>query len=422
MQVKKLPHVSLESSQKSAYRSKQVILKDLSPRQAIVMTGTQEFVTPVNDPGHNFEKQCGRIRRSTSPHYLLCIASTEVSDREGISAAGSTAESRRLTPALDAEALLMGRTVSAQTLPVSPKGIVSPVVITRAALQLCDIDATVMDCGAFVSPAVTHLQHQGGPARCPSSGNALTPRHVKELFERGKAIGANLARQHDTLIIAECVPGGTTTALGIMLALGMDVKGLVSSSLQFGDHGSREAIIEQGLSNSRWTIKEYANDPLLCVAAVGDPMQAFVAGAALEASKTAIVMLAGGSQMLAVNALLNALTFGVNRNFNPNHFSTNPPFESILVATTKWVAFDANAHSTLLSRLTNSCLAASCPDFKLSRHTGLQAYEEGHVKEGVGAGAAMAVANMRGFSPNEIMQAIDNCYDEMVLGKISNLS
>src|SRR5882757_4026255 len=81
--------------------------------------------------------------------FYLCLGSTRTSDIEGISAAGSTPEFRRLTPAADAEALVLGKTKTLDRLPVSPLGVVSPVVITRACLQLANIAPQVVNCGAF---------------------------------------------------------------------------------------------------------------------------------------------------------------------------------------------------------------------------------------------------------------------------------
>ncbi len=375
------------------------------------MNSLTRFLIPINDPLQEFQLLCNRICKASSPHFLLCSAGTEVSDRDGISAAGSTPEARRLTPAIDAEALVTGRTLSASSLPVSPTGIVSPVVITRSALQLCGIASTVADCGSFAPPAIPHLGYPGPVACCPSTGRAMPAQQVVDLFEHGRHLGARLAQEHDVLIIGECVPGGTTTALGVLTALGVRVDGLVSSSLPVANYGLREQIIKEGLTRAKRTARDYAEDPLLAVAAVGDPMQPFAAGVTMEAAKSALVVLAGGSQMLAVHALVNAI--------RATSFSGA---NSILVATTKWVAFDPAARSAELSRLTTACFVAACPDFKQSRHAGLRAYEDGHVKEGVGAGASMAVANMRGFSAQKILTAIDNCYDEIVLGKIANLS
>lgn len=374
-------------------------------------TFKQELVRVVFDRKQVVSSFQERIRTATKPHFMLCLAGTGASDLEGISAAGATPAARRLTPAIDAEALATGRCVSAPSLPVSPLGIVSPVVISRAMLQLTGIEASIVDCGSFIPPAVPHIQLKGAASQCPSSGRAMQMSRVQELFQLGQKLGAELSERYDLIVIAECVPGGTTTALGTLTALGFPAEGRLSSSLPVTDHGLRQRLITDGLRAAGLSARQFQTQPLLAPAAVGDPMQPFVAGVASVAAVTSSVVLGGGSQMLAVDALLKAIA------------AANSEIErNVLVATTKWVAFDAGARSADLAQLTDSVFIASCPDFKKSRHYGLQAYEEGNVKEGVGAGAAMAVANLRGFSCDEILAAIDNCYDEMVLGKSANLS
>ncbi|MBY0549620.1 MAG: TIGR00303 family protein [Candidatus Obscuribacterales bacterium] len=374
---------------------------------------TRNFVEILHDPEVRFAPLVKRIRTSTAPHFLLCAAGSELSDREGISAAGLSAQDRRLTPAIDAEALLKGRPISADSLPVSPRGIVSPVVLTRSSLRLAGITAAIVDCGCFVPPAVDHVSFSEGYGRCPSTGRAMDLNSVQRLFDAGVQTGRDLLNTRDALVIAECVPGGTTTALGILLALGHKVEGLVSSSLPIVNHSERQRLIFEGLKNAGSEPGYYRAVPLASVAAVGDPMQAFVAGAVLAASPKIPVIMGGGAQMLAVYALIKAL-------IDCNYYQGG--IESVAVATTKWVAFDRGAGSQSLAQLIGAPFVAACPDFYQSRHAGLKAYEEGNVKEGVGAGASMAVANIRGSDDSTIVRAIDSCYDEMVLGKIANLS
>ena len=63
--------------------------------------------------------------------------------------------------------------------------------------------------------------------------------------------------------------------------------------------------MHQGLARA-WV--RNATDPLDWVAAIGDPMQPVVAGLALAASRHGVgVLLGGGTQMLAVQALMQAI-------------------------------------------------------------------------------------------------------------------
>ena len=49
-----------------------------------------------------------------------------------------------------------------------------------------------------------------------------------------------------------------------------------------------------------------------------------------------------------------------------------------------------------------------------SRFEGLQAYEKGYVKEGVGAGGALVLAAARGMSNAEILEAIEAEYEKLL--------
>ena len=241
--------------------------------------------------------------------------------------------------------------------------------------------------------------------------------HVKQLFEAGRRFASEqLIHSPDYLVLSECVPGGTTTALAVLKQLGIEADSLVSSSLPT-ESGIRTKAVRDGVTALKRHNDENANadadadanakDPFHALAAFGDPMQPFVAGAALEAASHVPVILGGGSQMLAVYLVCDRLSKFLDIEFNR---------ENVFVITTKWISGDTNSNTRRLSQLINAPFFAANPDFKLSRFAGLQAYEEGHVKEGIGAGALMAAATLRRqLSPHQLMDAIDNCYDEIVL-------
>lgn len=360
-----------------------------------------DFIQTINDD-RRIKKIVSAFCADTA--FNLCLGSTETSDVVGISAAGSTPEARRLTPAADAEALVTGRTVSLDKLPVSPVGVVSPVVITRACLQLVGITPKVIDCGSFFAPQIAHDSLGCRPAATISEGEAMPLDMVQLLFQKGFQSGEEQSSRHPSIIIAECVPGGTTTALGLLLGLGYDARASLSSSIPNCNHKMRLDLVEQGLKSA--SAQRTLSSPFEILAAVGDPMQPFVAGMALSACRRASVVLAGGSQMLAVYALIKALA--------PT-YKVDLTSAEVGVITTKWVAFDPHARIADVCREVGAPMVASCPDFALSRHQGLRAYEEGNVKEGVGAGAALALAyTVSGCDGDTLMEAIDQSYDEMV--------
>jgi NaMN:DMB phosphoribosyltransferase len=148
--------------------------------------------------------------------------------------------------------------------------------------------------------------------------------------------------------------------------------------------------------------------PLAAVAAVGDPMQPLVAGLALGAASVGSdVLLAGGSQMLAVAALVEAL-------HGP------AALERMAVGTTRWIVEDPAADIPGLAADISADLPvlAANLDFSGSRHAGLRSYEQFLVKEGVGAGGACIAALLATGLPIERLEdAIDTTYDGL-LGRL----
>lgn len=371
---------------------------------------SSDFVRIVNARNGEMPGVVDALRNRTNGAFFLCVASSESSDIEGISAAGASPDLRRITPSIDAEALITGKPSGGAELPVSPTGVVSPVVITRACTRLAGFGITVVDCGTYKAPDLENVLKVGkGRSRCVSTGCAQEYEDVRELFYSGLEIGAEVGDQCDYVILGECVPAGTTTALGVLTALGVRAAGLVSSSLQKPDHSTKDRLVSDGLKAAALFLQDVVERPLKAVAAVGDPMQPFVAGLALAASTRVPVILGGGSQMLAVYALAQALLKTDMKALD------NTLDRSISVITTKWVVDDSASNVGELSRIIGAPFACSCPNFRLSRHEGLRSYEDGNVKEGVAAGASMAVAHIAGGAePGAIVEAIDRCYDEMV--------
>lgn len=373
----------------------------------------------INSPQGSLERLFERIQTARSPLFLMCVGGTKTSDLVGLSGAGATPEDRRQTPKCDAEALVNGLAGRTSALPVSPEGIVSPVVISAACLKSLSIPIKIVDCGTFAPPKEGEVITVGtAPANCLSDGNAQELKNVEHLFQTGLELGEQYARSHDLIIISECVPAGTTTAFAVLTGLGYDVHGAVSSSMPNFDHQMRWQLATSGLTkagllsdvvtgNPGETLQRL-KDPLKVVAAVGDPMQPLAAGLALAASDNAAVIMGGGSQMLTVYALAQACTTrGISQRRS-----------NIGVVTTSWVAFDKNANVGEISKAVEAPFGCSMLDFSKSTHNGLRAYEEGHVKEGVGAGASIVLAHlMRNRSEEELIATIDETYSQMVNGK-----
>ena len=72
--------------------------------------------------------------------------------------------------------------------------------------------------------------------------------NAAELFARGLALAPELAARGDYLMLAESVPGGTTTALALLCGLGVDAWGRVSSSMPENAHPLKQQVVEQALA------------------------------------------------------------------------------------------------------------------------------------------------------------------------------
>lgn len=346
-----------------------------------------------------------RLRRRT-PLFVCVVAHTDLCEVPGISAAGATPELRRYTAAADLEMLRFGRPRCLEGVPVNPLGPPSPVLITAAALRLAGMRWRGASAGLRVRPDVPLDELGERPGADIRSGPAVS--NAAELFEAGQKLGRRLAGAADYLLVGESVPGGTTTALALMLALGLDARGKVSSSFAENPSALKSELVDTALANAWPGGRPAGLDPLAAVAAVGDPMQPAAAGLALGALAAGAdaVVLAGGTQMAAVAALMEALERRSGRTL---------PRDRLAVATTRWVATDPTADLAGLARQIRPIpfLAANL-DFSASRHPALRRYEEFLVKEGVGAGgAAMAAMLATGLTPDALLVEVEAIYDRL---------
>lgn len=342
--------------------------------------------------------------RDRLPLFVCVLGFTETGLIPGISAAGATPQDREFTALADAEFLLRGpQPDPTYRLPPLQAG-ASPVLITRAVMQSQQIPVRVLNAGLRHPPSVPLIDLGGQPARCLSQGAALPIEQVHQLFQQGLHWGKRLAEQTaGYLILAECVVGGTTTALAVLTALGWAASGRVNSSHPTCNHAQKWAIVQAGLTQMA---EKYgrAPDPFEIVAAVGDPMQIVVAGMTIAASPTTPVLLAGGTQMLAVYALTQAIAQTTGLDWRPHH---------VVVGTTRWVAEDPTGDTVGLAALLETPLLATQLNFASSRYASLRAYEQGFVKEGVGAGgSAIAATLYQGWSQAQLLAAIEQVAEQ----------
>lgn len=358
-------------------------------------------------------------QRGCPPVFACVLGFTETGLIPGISAAGATPQDRHYTAIADAEFLWNGpRPHPRYPLPPLHAG-ASPVLISHAVTRAQAIPVFLFNAGLPIPPPVPHIDLGGTPARCLSHAHALDRAIIDHLFTQGLAWGEWLANQSSYVILAECVVGGTTTALSVLTGLGWDAVGKVNSSHPTCNHRQKQEIVEAGLrqlafemalplkSTSEqypdWKLQFSALDPLLLVAGVGDPMQITVAGMTIAASRRCGVLLAGGTQMLAVFALIQAIV---------RYYKTPWRPERVVVGTTRWVAEDPTGDTVGLANLIQTPLIATQLSFATSRYSQLRAYEQGYVKEGVGAGGCAITAHLyRGWGQMELLQAIEAVAD-----------
>jgi len=334
-----------------------------------------------------------KVYRGKRPVFACVLGFTDTGLIPNISAAGATPEDRKYTALADAEFLVTGANPNFPLPPLVAGA--SPVLISRAVVAAQELPLFVFDSGLAIAPTVKAISLGGKPANCLSRGKALPIETVLQLFVQGLVWGEKLAQAGAYAILSECVVGGTTTALAVLTALGIDAKDKINSSHPTCNHSQKWEVVQSGLQHL-----DPEASPFEIVAAVGDPMQIAVAGMAIAASRHAGVLLAGGTQMLAVYALARAIAIYKNLIWNP---------DAIIIGTTRWVAEDPTGHTVDLALAVQDVpLLATKLSFANSKFPQLRAYEQGFVKEGVGAGGAAIAAHLyQGWTQKRLLKAIE---------------
>lgn len=337
-----------------------------------------------------------------NPFYSCVIGVTETAKIQGISAAGANPEITDYTPPADVELLHLGKCKCIPGVPVTPEGIPTPALITMSALKLADIPTLVVSAGLRIKPQIPFVDLGGKPGKDIRTGKAL--KNAQEVMDRAKIFGENLSKTVDYLVVGESIPGGTTTALSVLLAMGVDAKGKVSSSMPLNPHELKTKTAEAALKAAGVKFGEFIDDPVKAVSCVGDPMQPAVAGLVLGAAKNVPVIMAGGTQMAAVLAVVTA---------------SNPTvLDNVTIGTTRWIIQDETADlKGLVAQITDVAVLAGDLDFNNTTLDGLKAYEQGVVKEGVGCGGATIAAMLKSkgeITKNVLLQEIEDNYKVLV--------
>ncbi len=337
--------------------------------------------------------------RNKDSLFLCVIASTLTSRITGITGAGATPELTDYTPAADVELVMLGEPLCLSEIPktvVAGVAAPTPAVITKAALDLADIPLLVADAGAAIKPNLPYININDSPGGNIKKGKAVT--NSKKIFNKGFILGKTLSKLTDHLVIGESTPAGTTTALGVLTAMGYEVDNKISGSTPENPHSLKHKVVAEGLKLAGYVAGELKSEPFAAVDAVGDPMIPAVAGIAMGSSVP--VTLAGGTQMTAVCAVIKAV-------------APDFDFSALSIATTVFVAEDVTSDiNFIINQISNITIFAVDPSFDKSETEGLINYTKGSVKEGVGAGGAMLAAFLKGVPIEDIrMRTEELCRD-----------
>ena len=335
-----------------------------------------------------------------NPIFVCVISYSATSEIPGITVAGANHEMVKYTSSADAEFLYYGHCKCIDTVPATPDGKPTPALITRAALQEGNIPFLVVDAGTRVKPSIPFVSFGLDPGRNIISENAMDYSMVRRAFEYGEVLGKQLAALSDLVVIGESIPGGTTTALAVLNALGIDARFKVSSSMPENPHELKNRVVAAAIKRAGTVGSSYE-----AVAAYGDPMLPSVAGIASGAVDAGgRVILAGGTQMSAVAAILK---------------HNGKPLDKLCIGTTTYVAKDPTADlAGLVSAISKQVPVFSC-DLHLgeSIKPGLQAFAKGFVKEGVGAGGASIAAMIKSkgrITGKRLLRAIEKEYETSI--------
>lgn len=325
--------------------------------------------------------------RETPPDdiiFNLICGTTDISRIEGISAAGSNPEITLLTPTLDSEIISEGRCISMPIPPMTPEGIPTPALISRAALTSLGVSTVIVDAGFREMPKVPFLHSGIGTSGNPSRETALPEYRIA--FETGRYIGRTLGSRYDLVALGESIPGGTTTSYLTLRSLGMDLP--TSSSLPSDPGNMKEELwkrVQNRVNPDSLSLQQKIME-------FGDYTQAMALGM-MESLKDTPVILFGGTQMATIFRISDMMGQNVEK----------------YLSTTSWVyshrketidALVQDPERLIISEMT----------FGGSKHKGLRMYDLGHVREGAGMGGSFMLASLKTGNDQAIYSEIDRLY------------
>ena len=327
--------------------------------------------------------------------FVLVLSYTRTAEIPGITIAGADTASLRYTPPADAEYIEYGECRCIPGIPATPDGKPTPALMTRAALKAARIPHMVVDAGGLVAPQLPHMATGLGPGGNIAESPAMTVREARRAIEYGRMVGSALSDICDCLVVGESVPGGTTTALATMMGLNLPAR--VSSTMPENPVRLKEDVARAALRRLKM------DDPVQVASQTADPMILLASGMLGAASERSRVVLAGGTQMLAVLALSAKLGY--------NHANT-------AIGTTSYVVDDPGVRFAEQAQTISPVPVISVdPGLDSSGYPGLASYARGFAKEGAGAGGALMAAIARtGMAGDGVLSMIEEEYSRVFPG------
>ncbi len=343
----------------------------------------------------NLEKGVNFIKKTEKKEFLfsLIISYTATCEIPGITIAGANPNLLKYTAAADAEFLHYGFCKSIDAVPMTPDGKPTPAILTKTALEAASIPSLVINAGSRITPQLPFLELGLVPGKNILEEPGMDPELVRRAIEYGRIAGRTLASSTDCLVIGESIPGGTTTALGVMAGLGMHAT--VSSSMPENPIRLKNQIVQSALKRIG------SKDPFEVVAQLGDPMIPAAAGILSTASESTNVILAGGTQMVAV------LAFAQSTGFNK---------ENVAIGTTSYIIEDKDANLVdLVKQVSDIPILAAKLKLGNSKISGLRSYASGFVKEGTGAGGSSVACMLKtGIDSEKLLLLTEREYDKII--------
>ena len=325
--------------------------------------------------------------------FLLASSVTKTCEIDGITQAGISGL-MTLTPTLDAEYISTEKIFSLTDIAKTAEGIPTPAIVTRAVHNLCSFSSIeILDLGLQTKPQNTTIyDFHINPSDDISKDAKID---AKKIFIKGMEFGEKYELKGNYLILGESTPAGTTTATASALALGYDCRDDFASSFANVPNSIKDATINKALS-----LIDADMDSFEKLSVVSDNMLIFCAGFLVEASRRFHIVLAGGTQMATCLLIADAVREDVLKRVK---------HENITLSTTKWLAKDKNSDiKNILSKL-SYISNAIYTDFSFENTSidVLKRYDNGDVKEGAGMGGALAFANAKGITNEELLEQIE---------------